>query len=478
MKIKALGIVCVIIMTALVVTALSPSIEHDAEVSYGLEDVGYVKVANTDFPSSFDLRDVNGISYVTSVKDQGHMGTCWAFSATSVLETAAISAGLAKDDLDLSEVQYAYFSHKGVSSEGDTLDYYNGHDFINGGYLEESIFNYGQWVGNLTEASVGCTYAEFGYDMELDPGLQYLSDSVRLTNAYIVNSHDTDSIKYMLTEKHLSAIIGFTLNREDIKTTTVDGKEITTIYNDGTSYIAGHAVALIGYDDDFSAAYFNNDKVTQNGAWLCKNSWGTTENDDGMIWISYQNASFNHSVIFLEAGPVDAYDNNYQYDNGKSIMHDRTVGSTGMMANVFTSSGDEVLQAASFYVLRNTEVDYTVSIYRDLTNSKDPTSGQLVSSVFGTTTYGGYHTVDLDNDVYLDAGTKFSIVVSLTSSDGSDIYLPIDTRERINEDGLYSISETVAYPGQSFISSNGVSWDDISSDHRSNVRLKAFTSDI
>ncbi len=147
MKIKAVGIVCVIIVTALVVTSLTPRIDHDTEVSYGLDNVGYVDVGSTDFPSSFDLRDVNGVSYVTSVKNQGKMGTCWAFSATSVLETAAISAGLATDDLDLSEVQYVYFSHKGVSSEGDSMEFYNGNDFINGGYLEESMFNYGQWEG-------------------------------------------------------------------------------------------------------------------------------------------------------------------------------------------------------------------------------------------------------------------------------------------------------------------------------------------
>ncbi len=197
-----------------------------------------------------------------------------------------------------------------------------------------------------------------------------------------------------------------------------------------------------------------------------------------MVWVPYQNASFNQALIFMEAGPADAYDNNYQYDNGKSLMHDRSVGSTGMMANVFTSSGDEVLQAASFYVLRNTEVDYTVSVYKDISRSKDPMSGDLIYSESGTTTYSGYYTVDLDDDVYLEAGTRFSIVVSLTSSDGSEVYLPIDTRERVNNDGLYSISESVAHPGQSFISSDGRSWKDISSDHMSNVRLKAFTSDI
>jgi C1A family cysteine protease len=475
---KVLGVISVIIVAALIVACLTPCVEENDPTDYSFEEVGYVDVEDTVFGSSFDLRDVNGVSYVTSVKNQGNHGTCWAFSTTAVLETAAISAGLADDTLDLSEVDYIYFSHKGVSSEGDIIEYHDGNNFIEGGYIQESIFDYGQWKGNLTEEATGYTYSELGYDTELDSDLQYLSDAVRLTGAYIVNENDTDSIKYMLTEKHLAGLIGFSLDAEDFNSITVDGKVIDTMYSDSEDGAYGHAVALIGYDDNFPASYFQNESVTQNGAWLCKNSWGTTEDNDGMLWISYQNASFSPGFMFFEAGSSDEYDNNYQYDNGKSILHDVSLGSTSQMANVFTSDDSEILEAASFYVLRNTEVDYTVSVYTDLNDPNDPTSGILMSTQSGTTSYSGYYTVELDDEVYLNPGSEFSVVVSLTSNDDSDVYLPIDTRERVVEEDLFFIFETVAHPGQSFISSDGESWEDISDDYRSNVRVKAFTSDI
>ena len=53
-------------------------------------------------PSTFDLRNVNGKSYVTSVKNQSPYGTCWTFASIGALESNYLMQG--GTTLDLSEM--------------------------------------------------------------------------------------------------------------------------------------------------------------------------------------------------------------------------------------------------------------------------------------------------------------------------------------------------------------------------------------
>ena len=84
--------------------------------------------------------------------------------------------------------------------------------------------------------------------------------------------------------------------------------------------------------------------------------------------------------------------------------------------------------------------------------------------------YTGYHTIPLDSKVNLKAGQKFSVVLKLTTSGYA---YPVALEEPSSG---YS-SKATANAGESFISSDGQNWDDVTTYVTdANVCIKAFTT--
>lgn len=480
-KVLQISVVSIVVM----MTALSflPIISADADSDIVYPDEGivfpYVDVTE-DIPSSIDLRDYG---LVTSVKDQLQNGTCWAFAASSVIETAILKKKLATlDELEISPLQLAYFNANKTTdldggTAGDLIIPTSERSYLDlGGEALLTTMEYATWMGPVTADAVNYPYSDATASTTLDDSLEYSSDYVHLDDAKWVNAKDVDSIKYLVSQGN-SAVIGFYFSSENaiIISSQTEGTNFT--YYGTDDIIPNHDVTIIGYDDDYPASNFVNTPAG-NGAWLCKNSWGSDVGNDGCFWMSYYDESVRFAVFF-SVESAENYDHNYEYDGGGSTNNNITLGSDAYMANVFTASGDQVLKAVSFFMMQNANVSYTVNIYTDIKDPEDPTSGNMVSTISGITDYAGYYTLALEKTVDLDAGEDFSVVVYAASSDNEDLYLPIDTDEvRLMSDQPWVTYDTYATAGQSFFSSNGSDWTDLGSDGSSNIRVKAFTDDI
>ena len=153
-------------------------------------------------------------------------------------------------------------------------------------------------------------------------------------------------------------------------------------------------------------------KPAQNGAWLIRNSWGSYCD---YFWMSYETVSLGEAAWAFDFDTTDAYDNNYQLDGGLNAYPTEF----DTLANVFTVQDArdgveaEELRAVNVSMMHNANVSYTISVYTDLKDPKDPTSGtkQEKATTTGETSYAGIYTIPLENAVELEPGTTFSVVV-------------------------------------------------------------------
>lgn len=451
---------------------------------------------STELPTSYSSVAEN---YVTSVKNQSTWGVCWAFAACAAMESYALRHGYVEDpaDVDFSEYALAYLTYNDYDEENPDItgDYTYAKDehmdelFLYGGNDEYAFKALSNWSGIYNEADD-----------------TYYADSLTsgVVKEYI---EDTDNIDFVLTgQKYISM-----LDASQVKQAVMDNGAVSVGYFSDEDYKAdengiynynyelqsqNHGVVIVGWDDTIDKSLFTITETipatedteeqvvthtpNENGAWLVKNSWGTWDGYDGYIWISYEDLGLLASnAVVYEVAPKTEFDNIYQHD-GATIF--APYCQAGKIASVFEITGDrnQLLEAVSF-ALRSTEADYTVSIYKT-TEENILEDGELLTTVSGSTTYEGYYTVMLDEQVELKPGEKIAVVVGFDEIE----YVVIGTNNAALIEGystIYSSSEE----GQSYIWPYTI-WDDYYFDMAAengydktqinNVCLKAFTTDV
>lgn len=431
--------------------------------------------AYSDLPESYQLDKTQ----YPDVRDQGSYGTCWAFAALGLSEYDLINKGLADKNIDLSELQMAYYTYNSVldplgGTKGDQSKYYNGstsYSYLNrGGMYEYAVRRLSQWSGAVSENDV--PYNVQNINNVLNQGLSdeyaYSKDIAHLENAYVMSlKNNTDGVKRAIMN---NGAVGVQYYHSDNFLLWNNEKQLWTYYDPSITG-GGHNVMIVGWDDNFSKDNFVGGKPENNGAWLIRNSWGFTQS---YFWMSYENHSLLDAAWAFDMNKADNYDNNYQLDGGiDSYNVTQNICSYKTYSNVFTvpdkeTVTSETLKAVSLSFTRVADVNYKIEIYTDLKNS-NPYSGtkQEAATIEGTTAYAGFYTIPLEQTIQLKPGSSFSVVVT------TDKYA-LDYEQGVNWESngtkVWDAPVSLAN-GKSFYGTNAYQWNW----PYGNFCIKAFT---
>jgi C1A family cysteine protease len=214
-------------------------------------------------PSYFDWRDSSAI---TPVKDQGGCGSCWIFGAVGALEGMAKIYG--GREVILSEQQILSCVYYGWGCNGGWMEYCYEH-FLEYGSIDQECMPY------RANDMIPCT----------EDSCELLA---RITG-WVPVENNVDAIKTALLKGPVSCAF--------------------TVYDDFFSYSGGcyehegfdpcnHAIVMVGWDDDFCDG---------EGAWICKNSWGSNWGEDGFFHIKYNSCRIGYATDLVSYVPPGPY---------------------------------------------------------------------------------------------------------------------------------------------------------------------------
>lgn len=223
-------------------------------------------------PTKVDFRSTENRAArigVSSVKNQLHCGSCWAFSTVGVLESMMMLNG---EELDLSEQQLVNCAEEAFAKTGG----------CDGGNKAAAL----QWVaehGIAKESDYPYT-AEFGSCQEAKPfvtltGPRAVQPCQELTLMDVVDKYGPVAVSVWVD----TTTRAWSLYKSG--TFTADGLSA----RDRASCSTNHAVLLVGYGTD----------EMDNNYWIIKNSWGTDWGEGGYIRIARDGGECGNSCVGL-----------------------------------------------------------------------------------------------------------------------------------------------------------------------------------
>ncbi|MFN0073734.1 MAG: C1 family peptidase [Chloroflexota bacterium] len=220
-------------------------------------------------PAAVDLRSLNGKNYITSVKNQLSCGSCVAFGSVATVEgTLRLKRNDPNLAVDLSEA-HLFYCH--AAAQGRTC---------NTGWWVDPALDTFKAIGVVDEACYPYTPG----DQQCGVCTDWQNRVTRIASWTKLNTA-ADMKTWLSTRGPLAACFkvyeDFYAYRSGVYRHT------------SGQFLGGHCVTAIGYSD-------------ADGAWICKNSWGTGWGDGGFFRIAYGEAGIDYAMWGVDVAGAPA----------------------------------------------------------------------------------------------------------------------------------------------------------------------------
>ncbi len=428
--------VCLLCLAVWLAYDLTKNPAYSQEVYYQ-DEIALTDARPGDVPARYDARTQYR---APSVKNQGTLGTCWALAASSALEAYF----LPQEELVFSADHLSL--HNSFAKEQN-----------DGGDYTMVMAYLAAWQGPVLEED-----DPYGDGVSPDG----LSPVKHVQGMQMLKERDYDAVKRAILQYGaVQSSIYMDLKNAFSSSVYYDQLEYSYYY-DGPER-ANHDILLIGWDDYFDASRFNR-STSQNGAFICQNSWGAQFGDGGVFYVSYEDINIGRNcIIYTDIQDTDNYDHIYQTDLCGWVGQLGYGDGDCFFANVYEADSAQSLEAVGFY---NTGRDSRYSIY--IVEDFEDTSSFLPRKPLqgGHIEEMGYYTIPLREAVDLEPGRRFAVLVEISTP---NTMYPVATEYAADE-----ATKTVDISdGEGYISHNGVLWTRSEEEHEANICLKAYTRD-
>lgn len=398
-------------------------------------------------PAAYDGRRAGR---APAIKNQGSLGTCWAFASLMALEARLLPGEI-----------YDFSADHMSLSNGFCIPQ------SDGGEYTMSMAYLLSWKGPVLEA-------DDPYGDGVSPeGLEAVK---HVQGIELVPGKDYEKIK--------RAILKYGGVQSSLYTSMTDEESRSVYYNEeeyAYCYVGSeppnHDSVIIGWDDGYPRENFNTE-VNGDGAFICTNSWGDGFGDDGYFYVSYYDSNIGlNNIIYTDVRDPDYYDHNYQADLRGWVGQLGYGSDTVWFTNVYEAQGEETLKAAGFYAT-DRHTSYEIYVVRNAGDEAAIKAGNGLKdrkpAAAGSLDYAGFYTIPLDTGedggLELNAGERFAILVKLTTPDS--VHPAAIEYDAGDGKTVVDISD-----GEGYISPDGTMFTRVEEEQKCNLCLKAYTTD-